>query len=116
MTHGRRIPDLTFLLRLGLMLAVFALLVIPHPGMSAPPHMAHHTAAGMDSPMGCGHDMTRDALCKMLCSGALKVDDPAPLAQFEAVATVRWTVETGPVWTSQHPDPAQRPPDSAATV
>jgi alcohol dehydrogenase YqhD (iron-dependent ADH family) len=100
-------------LRTGFVLALLLMLAVPHAGMTATPHMTQHYAGHMMGHMGGAHDRMHGALCAMVCASACKTEAPAALPRVEKIALVVWDITTKPYWASQHPDPAQRPPDTA---
>jgi hypothetical protein len=110
------------LLRLSLVLALFFMLTIPHPGMTAvtetPAMTMHHTADAQNqmSHSGVVHDAMNGALCAMLCAGVATAEGPMPPARFVDFVFARWTMDAGPVWMPFQPDPAQRPPDPTPTA
>ncbi len=123
MTLNRRTLPCSSLLRLSLVLALFAMLDSSHAGksaMSPPPQMGQHHAGDMadltPNQTAGAHDKLYGALCALVCSGADKMAALALLAPFEKGAIVRWAVDAAPISASQHPDPAQRPPDTDQKV
>lgn len=106
------------LLRLSLVLALFVMLTLPHPGMTAvtetPAMTMHHAtdAQGQTRHSGGVHDRMNGALCAMLCASLAAVEGPVHPARFVDFVFARWTMDAGPVWAPFQPDPAQRPPDT----
>ena len=106
------------LLRLSLVLAVFFMQTLPHPGMMAmtetPAMTMHHTtvAQGQMSHSGGLHVGMNGALCAMLCTGLAVAEGPAHPSRVEVFVFARWKMDAGPVWVPFQPDPAQRPPDT----
>ena len=107
------------LLRIGFVLALFVMLNIPHSGMAAmastPAMTLHHTAdpEGETNPSGGLHDKMNGALCAMLCTSADRVGGPSHPARVARSVFMQWAIVADPVWPSYHPDPDQRPPDTA---
>lgn len=106
------------LLRLSLVLALFSMLTIPHPGMTAvtepPAMMMHHTPDAQNklNHSGVVHGGMNGALCAMFCAGLATAEGPVFLARFDDFVFARWTMDAGAVWVPVQPDPAQRPPDT----
>ena len=106
------------LLRIGLVLAVFVMLTLPHPGMTAvgetPAMTVLHSSdvSGQIRHSGGVHEKMNGALCAMLCAGLNVVEGPVHLARSVNFVFARWSVEAGRVWAPVQPDPAQRPPDA----
>ena len=83
MSRQNRILALSqLLLRLGIVLALFVMLTLRHPGMTAvtetPAMTMHHTAdaQGQMSQSGGVLDRMNGALCAMLCVGVDRADGP----------------------------------------
>lgn len=119
MSRQNRILALSqLLLRLGFVLALFVMLTLPHPGMTAvtetPAMTMHHTAdtQGKMSRAGGVHDGMNGALCAVLCAGLAVAEGPMHPARVVVFAFARWPIDADPVWVSVRPDPAQRPPDT----
>lgn len=106
------------LLRLGLVLAVFVMLTLPHAGLTAAtetPAMTMHYSADAPRQMshsGDVHDKMNGALCAMLCAGLAAAEGRAHPARSVDFVFARWSIDAGPVWALVQPDPAQRPPDT----
>lgn len=115
---NRSLADSHLLLRLGLVLALFFMLTLPHPGMTGvteTPAMTMHHAADAQGQMrhsGGLHDGMNGALCAMLCASLAGAEGPLLSVRFVVFVFARWTMDAGPVWVSFQPDPAQRPPDT----
>ena len=114
---SQSLADSHLLLRLSLVLALFFMLTLPHPGMTAVTETLgvtmHHTADAqgqMSHPDG-PHDGMNGALCAMLCTGLAAAEGPAHPARVVDYVFARWTMDAAPVWMPFQPDPAQRPPD-----
>ena len=110
------------LLRFGLVLALFVMLTLPHPGMTAvtgtPATTMHHIADAQNqmSHSGVVHDKMNGALCAMLCAGLNAAEGPVHPARSVDFVFARWSMDAGPVWAPVQPDPAQRPPDTPPHV
>jgi len=106
------------LLRVSLVLALFFMLTLPHPGMTAetetPAMTVHHTAdaQGQTSHSGGTHDGVTGALCAMLCTSLAGAEGHVHSARFVDFVFARWAMDAGAVWVPLQPDPAQRPPDT----
>jgi hypothetical protein len=106
------------LLRLSLVLALFFMLTIPHPGMTAvtetPAMTMHHTADAQNQIRHSSglHDKMNGALCAMLCAGLATAEGRVHPARFVDFVFARWTMDAGAAWVPVQPDPAQRPPDT----
>lgn len=119
MTRKYRLFELSHLvLRLGIVLALFVTLKLPHPGMTAvvatPKMTVHHVDAmqGQMSHSAGVHDKMNGALCAMLCAGADRAEGLRHPPRFMQFVFARWTTDADPVWEPFQPDPAQRPPDA----
>lgn len=114
---SQSLADSHLLLRLGLVLALFFMLTLPHPGMTAvtetPAMKMHHTAdaQGLMRHSGGAHDGMNGALCGMLCTSLAGADWPVHPARVVDYVFARWAMDAGPVWEPFQPDPAERPPD-----
>ncbi len=119
MSRQNRILALSqLLLRLGLVLALFATLTLPHPGMTAVAETSamtmHHTADAqgqMKHPGGVHHDIN-GAFCAMLCAGMDRAEGPVHPVRFVDFVVARWSIDALPAWSPVQPDPAERPPDT----
>lgn len=114
---SQSLADSHLLLRLSLVLALFFMLTLPHPGMTAVTetlgvtmHHATDAQGQMRHPNG-PHDGMNGALCAMLCASLAGADGPVHPARVVGYVFARWTMDAGPVWEPFQPDPAQRPPD-----
>ena len=119
MSRAHRILGLShLLLRLSLVLALFFMLTMPHPGMTAvtetPAMTMHHTADAQNQMSHSGglHDKMNGALCAMLCAGLATAEGRVHPARFVDFVFARWTMDAGAAWVPVQPDPAQRPPDT----
>lgn len=121
MTRRYRLFKLShLLLRLGIVLALFVALNIPHPGMTAvvaTPKMTVHHVDAMQGPISHSaevHKKMNGARCAMLCAGADRAEGPRHPLRFMQFVFVCWPVDAGPVWEPFQPDPVQRPPDATS--
>ncbi|MDZ4094825.1 MAG: hypothetical protein U1D35_07935 [Paracoccaceae bacterium] len=104
--------------RLSVVLAVFLVLNMPHPGMAAtalPPMMtmdhASETPGQMNHADGL-HDHANGAFCATLCFGTDRFQGAGLAGRLEVVENASWELQADPAWVPAIPDPTLRPPDT----
>lgn len=103
---------------LSVVLAVFLVLNMPHPGMAATTQapmvaMGHASEAPGQMNHADGlHDHVDGMFCAMLCLGADKFQGTDLAGRFEAFENASWTMETDPAWAPPIPNPSLRPPNT----